>query len=259
LPSFRQKCRGADLLLIDDVQFFLGKPKTVEEFHYTVDSLVAAGRQLVLACDRNLSALRALGPELTSRLAGGLICEIAAPEFATRQSILKQLCTELNVKLGDEVLKLVATQITAGPRELRGAIHRLQAVSVATGQSISRQLVESTLSDLVRQSTRTVRLADVQQAVCDVFGVEAAQLRSDHKGRSQSEPRMLAMWLARKYTRAPWSEIGQFFGRKSHSTVISAHRRVEKLITAQGQVGLGNSPCGVEETIRRLETALRTA
>jgi chromosomal replication initiator protein len=247
------------LLLIDDLQFFVGKQKTIEELHYTIDTLVTAGRQLVFASDRNLAALRALGPELTSRLAGGLVCEIATPEFATRLAIVRQLAAELGVKAAEDVFALVATQITAGPRELRGALHRLQAIGTASNQPITRELAESALGELIRQSTRTVRLADVEQAVCDVFGVEAAQLRANHKGRSQSEPRMLAMWLARKYTRAAWSEIGQFFGRRSHSTVISAHRRVEKMITAQAQVGAGNGPCGVEDAIRRLETALRTA
>jgi chromosomal replication initiator protein len=95
--------------------------------------------------------------------------------------------------------------------------------------------------------------------VCDVFGIEPAQLRSDRKGRSLSEPRMLGMWLARKYTRAPWSEIGEFFGRRSHSTVISAHRRVEKLITLRAQIDMANRSCNVEDAIRKLENALRTA
>jgi chromosomal replication initiator protein len=259
LPSFRQKCRGADLLLIDDLQFFIGKARTIEELHHTVDTLVSAGRQLVLASDRNLSALRALGPELASRLAGGLVCEIGPLEFVTRLTILRQLRDEMGLAANDEVLAQVAALITAGARELRGALHRLQAVSDATDQPLSRELAESALDDLVRQSTRSVRLADVEQAVCDVFGCEAATLRSQRKGREQSAPRMLAMWLARKYTRAPWSEIGQFFGRRSHSTVIAAHRRVEKLITSQAQIGVGDQPCRVEEAIRRLESALRTA
>jgi chromosomal replication initiator protein len=112
---------------------------------------------------------------------------------------------------------------------------------------------------LIRHTTRTVRLGDVQKAVCEVFGVEPAQLRSDRKGRSVSEPRMLAMWLARKYTRAAWSEIGEFFGRRSHSTVIAAHRRVEALIRSQAEIGLHDRPCSVEDAIRRLEMALRTA
>ncbi len=202
LPSFRQKCRGADLLLIDDLQFFVGKQRTIEELHHTIDTLVAAGRQLVFASDRNLAGLRGLGPELASRLAGGLFCEIAPPEFATRIAILRRLSGEMNLSVDDGVLALVATQITAGARELRGALHRLQAVSMAWQRPITRELAESAIADLVRQSTRSVRLADVEQAVCKVFHVEASTLRSDRKGRSQTEPRMLAMWLARNI-RAP--------------------------------------------------------
>jgi len=154
---------------------------------------------------------------------------------------------------------MVATQITTGARELRGALHRLAAVSLAFEKPITRELAGQALADMARHCTRTVRLADVQKVVCDVFGVEPAQLRSDRKGRSLAEPRMLAMWLARKYTRAPWSEIGAFFGRRSHSTVISAHKRVEKLISTQASIGVNDQSCGVEDAIRRLETALRSA
>ena len=203
--------------------------------------------------------LRSLGPELISRLSGGLICEIAPPEFATRLGIVRQLGEEAGLPLSGDVATLVATQMTAGARELRGALHRLQAMSLAYGEPITRSLAERAMTELARHNTRTVRLADVQKVVCDAFGVEPAQLRSDRKGRSLAEPRMLAMWLARKYTRAPWSEIGQFFGRNSHSTVISAHRRVEKLIAEQGHIGMANQSCHVDEAIRRLETALRTA
>ena len=259
LPSFRQKCRGTRLLLIDDLQFFVGKPRTLEELQHTIDTLLAEGRQLIVTTDRSLAELRALGPELASRMAGGLTCEIGPPEFATRLGILRRLADEIGSALDDQVLSLVATQITTGARELRGALHRLHATSQAYGEPITREMAERALADLARHCTRPVRLADVQKAVCDVFGVEPAQLRSERKGRALSEPRMLAMWLARKYTRAAWSEIGQFFGRRSHSTVISAHRRVERLIGAEAQIGLCDRTCGVEEAIRKLETALRTA
>ncbi len=259
LPSFRQKCRGAKLLVIDDLQFFAGKRRTLEELLYTLDTLAADGRQTVLASDRGLAELRALGPELISRLSGGLTCELAPPEFATRVGIVRQFGELAGITLSDEVVTLVATQISAGARELRGAIHRLQAMSAAYKEPITRAMAERAMVDLARHNTRSVRLADVQKVVCEAFGVEAAQLRSDRKGRALAEPRMLAMWLARKYTRAPWSEIGQFFGRQSHSTVISAHRRVEKLIAEQGHIGMANQECHVDDAIRRLETALRTA
>lgn len=259
MPNFRQKCRGARLLAIDDLQFFPGKRRTLEELLHTFDAMAAEGRQLVIASDRGLGELGKLGPELVSRLSGGLICEIEPPDFATRLGILRRLRDEASLAIDDSVLSLVATQITSGARELQGALNRLKATSYAYNEPISRELAQRALADLLRHSTPTVRLADVQKAVCDVFGIEPTQLRSDRKGRSLSEPRMLAMWLARKYTRAPWSEIGEFFGRRSHSTVISAHRRVEKLITDHAQVGLCDRPCDVEDAIRRLEMALRTA
>jgi chromosomal replication initiator protein len=259
LPSFRQKCRGSQLFLLDDLQFFAGKQRTLEELLHTIDTLIADGRQLVLASDRNLAELRELGPELTSRLSGGLVCEIEPPEFSTRLQIVGRASLEMGIDLDNEVQFTVASQITAGARELRGALHRLQTISEAYGQAITREMADKALADLVRHSTPAVRLGDVQKAVCDVFGVEPAQLRSDRKGRALSEPRMLAMWLARKYTRSAWSEIGQYFGRRSHSTVIAAHRRVEKLISMQAQIGLNERPCSVEDAIRRLELALRTA
>ena len=262
LPSFRQKCRGADLLLIDDLQFFAGKRATLEELQHTIDALLADGRQLVLAGDRGLADLAGrggLGPELVSRLAGGLVCEIHPPEYATRLGILRQLRDEMRIAVEEEVLAMVAGQITLGARELRGALHRLQATSLAYDQPISRDMAERALVELAQQGTRSVRLADVEQAICHVFGVEPAQLRSDRKVRSVCEPRMLAMWLARKYTRAPWGEIGEYFGRRSHSTVISAHRRVEELLGREARVELSNQQCTVEEAIRRVEAAIRSA
>jgi chromosomal replication initiator protein len=259
VPSFRQKCRGARLLMIDDLQFLVGKQRTLEELQHTIDTLIADGRQLVVASDRSLAELRGLGPELTSRLSGGLVCEIAPAEFSTRLEIVRRLSQEMGMTLDKHILEAVATRITAGARELRGALHRLQAMSDAYNEAITPDLADRTLADLARHSTPAVRLGDVQKAVCDVFGLEPSQLRSERKGRALSEPRMLAMWLARKYTRAAWSEIGQYFGRRSHSTVIAAHRRVERLISTQAEIGLHDRTCSVEDAIRRLELALRTA
>jgi chromosomal replication initiator protein len=259
LPSFRQKCRGADLLLIDDLQFFSGKRASLEELLHTLDAVTAEGRRLVLASDRGMAELRALGSDLVSRLAGGLACEIQPPDYETRLAIVRQLSQEMRIELGEDVPAMVASQITMGARELRGAMHRLVATSVAFERPISCELAETTLAELAQQCTRPVRLGDVEQAICNVFGVERSELRSERKGRSINEPRMLAMWLARKYTRAPWSEIGQFFGRRSHSTVISAHRRVEHLIRTKASIGVSDQACGVEEAIRRVEVALRTA
>jgi chromosomal replication initiator protein len=259
LPSFRQKCRGADLLLIDDLQFFPGKRASLEELLHTMDAVAAEGRRLVIASDRGLAELRMLGNDLVSRLSGGLACEIRPPDYETRLGIVRRLSQEMQIELSEDVSAMIASQITMGARELRGALYRLSAMSIAFEQPISCELAETTLAELAQQCTRPVRLGDVEQAICNVFGVERSELRSERKGRSINEPRMLAMWLARKYTRAPWSEIGQFFGRRSHTTVISAHRRVEQLIRTKASIGVSDQACSVEDAIRRVETALRTA
>jgi chromosomal replication initiator protein len=157
------------------------------------------------------------------------------------------------------VADYIVSRLGGTAREIAGAIKRLHATSQALERPITLALAHEALDELIQSSHRAIRLADIERAVCHVFGLDQDTLQSSRKARHVSHPRMLAMWLARKYTRAAWSEIGQFFGRRSHSTVISAHRRVEKMITAQAQVGAGNGPCGVEDAIRRLETALRTA
>lgn len=259
MPSFRQKCRGADLLLLDDIQFLARGRASLDEFLHTVDVLLSEGRQIVLASDRSLAELHPLGKEMVSRLASGLFCNMQLPDFTMRCEIVRRLAQEMRLELAAEVAEFIATQINAGARELRGALHRLQAISLAFSQPISPSLAQTALADLGQLSTRHVRLADVEQAVCSVFGVEREQLRSQRKSRAIQEPRMLAMWLARRYTRAAWSEIGEFFGRRSHSTVISAHRRVEELIRSKAEIGLSRETCKVEEAIRRVEAALRTA
>ncbi len=147
LPSFRQKCRGADLLLLDDVQFFVGKRATLDELLHTLDVLLAEGRQIVLASDCSLAELQPLGKELVSRLASGLVCNIQLPNYAMRCDIVRRLAREMNVALEEDVAELVATQISTGARELRGALHRLQATSVAFDQPMTRQMAMSALTD----------------------------------------------------------------------------------------------------------------
>jgi chromosomal replication initiator protein len=259
LPSFRHRCRDADLLLLDDAHFFAGKRATLEELLYTVDALSSGGKRFVLASDRPLGQLHALGAEVISRLSAGVICEISPPDFAMRVEIARRLARKMRMPLTDESLELVASQVTSGARELQGALLRLELCAVSGDQLLDLQLVQSTLGEMALQNTSPVKLADIQSAVCEVFGIEPAGLRSDGKSRALSEPRMLAMWLARKYTRAPWSEIGSFFGRRSHSTVISAHRRMQRLMSENGMVGVADKQCAVEEALRRVERALRRA
>ncbi|MEQ8785957.1 MAG: DnaA/Hda family protein [Pirellulaceae bacterium] len=257
LPNFRRKYRDADLLLIDDVQFFVGKKATVVELIHTIDTFIRHGRQLVLAADRPPTELSALGPEIAARLTGGLVCNIEPLDGETRLGVLRKIAARCGAAIDEETFALLADRLNGDARVLAGAVHRLQASSEALRQPISVHLAEKALTDIFQSTQKVVRLADVERAVCDVFGVEPETLQSAGKSRGASQPRMLAMWLARKYTRAAFSEIGRHFGRRSHSTVISAEKKVNAWRAEGAELQLAHGVCRADDAIRRIETRLR--
>lgn len=256
LPSFRRKYRGVGILILDDLQFLAGKRATQLELIHTIDTLLRDGRQLVFAADRPPNELTDLVPELVTRLKGGMVCRIDPPDFATRLGIVGQLSKRLGVDLPPEVQRFIASRLTTHARELSGAICRLQATSEALRQKITLPLAEEALSEMIHQSSRVVRLGDIQNAVCKVFGIEESSLQSDGKTKRLSHPRMLAMWLARKHTRAALSEIGEFFGRRSHSTVISAQKRVDQWMADGESLHLAERTWEIDEAIRQVERQL---
>jgi chromosomal replication initiator protein len=257
VPSFRRKYRDVDLLILDDIHFFAGKRATLSELLHTIDTLSAAGKQLVFAADRSPAALKVLGPEITARLAGAVACRIEPPEYATRLAIVGQIAAQREMILPADVQAYVASHLTSQARELAGALKRLEATGLSLGKPITLAMAEEALGDLIHTSGRAVRLGDIQRAICDVFHLEPASLQSDRRAQAISHPRMLAMWLARKHTRAALSEIGHFFGRRSHSTVISAQKKVERWMAAGSPLDLDGRRCNIEDAIRRVEESLR--
>jgi chromosomal replication initiator protein len=256
LPSFRRKYRGVGLLILDDLQFFVGKRATQIELLHTVDTFLREGRQLVFAADRSPADLAELGPELTTRLTSGLVCRIEPADHATRLGIVGQMARRMKLDVPPEVQRFVASRLTSHARELSGALCRLQATSESLGRPISLAMAEEALGDLIRHSVRAVRLPDIEKAVCEVFGLEPASLQSEAKGKRVSHPRMLAMWLARKHTRAALSEIGHYFGRRSHSTVISAQRRVDGWMTSGCPLDLADHRWPADDAVRQVERRL---
>jgi len=256
LPSFRQKYRHAKLLLIDDIQFLSGKRSTLVELLSTVDTLIKSGQQLVLTADRPLSKLTELGPELLTRLNGGNVCGIEPPDHSARLEIVAQMVKRLGMTVPKNVQRFITSRLTSNARTISGALCRLQATSQAFGQPITLSMAEESLSELIRNNSQAVRLDDIQKAVCETFGLEPDSLQSTRKSKSVSHPRMLAMWLARKHTRVALSEIGQFFGRRSHSTVISAQKRVERWLTEGAPVDVADHRWTADEAIREVERYL---
>lgn len=256
LPNFRRKYRGVGLLIIDDLQFLAGKRATQIELLHTIDTLLRERRQLVFSADRPPAELAELGPELTTRLEGGMVCGIDPPDHNTRLGIVAQMARRTKLHVPEDVQQFIASRLTSHARELSGALCRLQATAEALGRPITLPMAEEALAEMIRNSGKVVRLGDIERAVCDVFGLEPTSLHSKRKTKSVSHPRMLAMWLARKHTRAALSEIGHFFGRRSHSTVISAQKRVDRWMAAGGSLQTAERHWNVDEAIRKVERHL---
>jgi chromosomal replication initiator protein len=256
MPNFRRKYRGVDLLLIDDLQFLGGKQQTLIELLHTLDTLVAEGKQVVFAADRMPAELAELGPELVPRLQGGLVCRIDPPEFETRRTLVVEWGEQLGLELEEDVPDLLAERFANHARELRGALHLLQIASQLHCRPIDRSLAEEVLADQMRQSARVIRLPDIIRAVSEVCGVAAQSLCAENKSKQVSYPRMLAMYLARKHTRAPLSEIGKFFGQRSHSSVSAAQKKVGQWVVSREQLRLVHRTLRTDEAVRQVEERL---
>lgn len=257
--NLRQKYRGVDVLLLDDLHFLIGKVKTAGELLQTIEMLIQHGKQIVLSASVPPRELAALGPELHSRIQGGMIAEIEPPNHATRIEIARHHAQRLDLATPPEVLWQVAAQIGVDARAMRGALRRLSLTSQAEGGPLDLELAERTLAQIARENSRPVRLGDVERAICDVFGVQPGSLRSARKSQTVSGARTLAMFLARKYTRAALVEIGQHFGRRSHSSVIAASKKIQRWMQEGEAIVVADQNCRIDEAIRRVEEALRRA
>lgn len=257
LPSFRRKYRHIDLLLLDDIQFFVGKRATLVELLYTLDALVQDGHQVVLAADRPPNELRGVGTEIIARLSAGLICGLEYPEGDAKVELVQRLAQERSIPLPPEVANLLASELPGDARRIKGAVNRLSVIARAMGEPPTVDRARRELADLFQANQRPLAIPDIERAVCEVFGVDGKLLRSDRKTKTISQPRMLAMWLARKHTRAAFSEIGDYFGGRSHSTVISAHHKVERWVGSNSDIQVASGESKVVDAIRRIEVNLR--
>jgi chromosomal replication initiator protein len=256
LPVFRRKYRDVEALLLDDIQFFLGKKSTIAEVRHTVDNLLRCGKLVVLSADRSLNDMEGLGSELLGRLRGGLVVPMFPLNSQMKLAMLEQLTAVAGVNVNSDVLAQLADRIAGDGRLLRGAVHRLAAVASMHQGSLTWEQCWTAVFDLVQAHRPVVRLADIERAVCGMFGLQQDSLQSDRKTRSISQPRMLAMFLARKYTSAAYKEIGDYFGHRRHSTVISAEKTVEQWLQENAKLE-GNRSVAVRDAIRHVEAQLQ--
>ncbi|MES2754018.1 MAG: chromosomal replication initiator protein DnaA, partial [Pseudomonadota bacterium] len=228
--AFKTRLRSVDLLLIDDLQFIAGKDATQEEFFHTVNEVMAAGKRIVISADRCPQALDGVEPRIVSRLAGGLVADIKAPEPALRAAVLAQRLGEHpDVVVPADVLAMLAARITGNIRDLEGSLNRLIAYSALTGEAIDMDFAVATLGEVLRGAQRRVTIDEIQKAVSAHFELKPLELISARRARAVARPRQIAMYLAKRLTTRSLPEIGRKFGGRDHSTVIHAVRRIEEL------------------------------
>ena len=228
--SFKQRLRGADLLLIDDLQFIAGKDATQEEFFHTVNEIMSAGKRLVISADRCPQALDGVEARIVSRMSVGLVADIKAPDLTLRRTILDRKLSDLpEAKVPAEVLDLLAARIHANIRELEGALNRVVAYAQLTGDSIDMDFAVATLGDVLRGAQRRVTIDEIQKLVSQHFELKPLDLVSARRSRAVARPRQIAMYLAKRLTTRSLPEIGRKFGGRDHSTVIHAVRKIEEL------------------------------
>ncbi|MDR0520275.1 MAG: hypothetical protein LBH00_00315 [Planctomycetaceae bacterium] len=236
--SFRSRFKGISHLLIDDIQTFVRADVTQSELVQVIDMLKNQSVQLVFTGNAPAKAMR-LRKDLVSRIEAGLACPVELPERELSLKICTSIVHERKLPLEPEVCRLIASRFGVHGRQITGAVNRLYVAyqnHAGSGKPITVDIAEELLSDLLRLNRRDVRLQDISKAVCDEFGIAEESLRSKTRVKQIACPRMLAMWLARKYTRSALSEIGQFFGNLSHSSVIAASRKMDRQITENTQI-----------------------
>ena len=262
LDAFRRKMRDLDLLVIDDVHFLGGKKATQEEFLHTFNAIEAMGRQVVMASDNHPKLIEEFGESLINRFVSGMVVRIDPPNYATRCEILRSISLRSRMALSEEVVSWVARRVTQNVRELEGAITRIAAHVRLTGSDASVETAQAALGDLDRQLVAPVKPENILQSVCDYFSLEHKDLMSGRRQRTISLARSVAMYLIRKTAKLSFPEIGMRMGKRNHSTVISACRRIERAAAKNESLvwtsSVGDRTEEASELIQRLEEHSRT-
>jgi chromosomal replication initiator protein len=249
--AFKEALRGIDVLVIDDLQFLQGK-NTQVEFCHTLNALIDAGRQVVIAADRPPGDLESLDDRVRSRLAGGLVVEMGSLEEELRHEILKSRVAAARAHhagfdVPSPVLAFIAKTVTHNGRDLDGALNRLLAHNKLTGLPVTMDMAERAVRDLVRpQEPKRVKIEDIQRVVARQYNVSRADLLSSRRTANVVRPRQIAMYLAKTLTLRSLPEIGRRFGGRDHTTVLHAVRKIENL------VGNDNSLAEEIELLKRL-------
>ncbi len=235
--SFKEQLRSIDVLMIDDVQFICGKDSTQEEFFHTFNALIDQGKQLIISGDRSPSDLESMEERIRSRLGWGLVTDINTTTYELRLGILQSKAAQMpQSNIPKDVLELMASKITTNIRELEGSLNKVIAHSTLMKRDITVSTVKEILSDILRSNNKALSIDDIQKTVAAHFQIRLSDMTSARRMQSVARPRQIAMYLAKMLTTRSLSEIGRRFGKKDHTTIIHAVKRIEKLMAEDSEL-----------------------
>ncbi|MBE7210161.1 MAG: chromosomal replication initiator protein DnaA [Gluconacetobacter diazotrophicus] len=230
--EFKEQLRSVDVLMIDDLQFLIGKDNTQEEFFHTFNALVDAGKQIVVSADKSPSDLSGLEDRLRTRLGCGMVADLHATTFELRISILEAKAQASGVAVPPKVLEFLAHKITTNVRELEGALNRLIAHANLFGRPVTLDATHEVLHDILKAHDRRVTIEEIQRKVSEHWNIRLTDMSSARRARAVARPRQVAMYLAKQLTSRSLPEIGRKFGNRDHTTVMHAVSRVAELMNS---------------------------
>ena len=237
MTKLREKYRTVDVLLIDDVQFIIGKESTQEEFFHTFNALHSAGKQIVISSDKPPKEMETLDERFRSRFSCGLIADIQAPDYETRMAILRKNAENYDREIDDEIIQYIATNIKSNIRELEGALNKVMANARLNKQELTIELAEDALNDVIYPNkTKEVTPNLILDTVAEHFGVSVNDISSKRRDKEFAIPRQIIMYLCRNMTTETYQNIAALLGKKDHTTVISGVKKIEKLIETDSEL-----------------------
>ena len=233
MTAFREKYRNIDVLLIDDVQFIIGKESTQEEFFHTFNALHSANKQIIISSDRPPKDMETLEARLQSRFEWGLIADISSPDYETRMAILRKKEELDGYNIDDEVIRYIATNIKSNIRELEGAFNKLVALSNLEKREINISMAEEVLKDIISPNQkREVTPQVILDVVAEHYGISVSDIIGGKRNAEIVTPRQVVMYLCREITDTPYKAIGILLGNRDHSTIINGDGKVRKQLQA---------------------------
>ncbi|MDB4839423.1 chromosomal replication initiator protein DnaA [Amylibacter sp.] len=239
--SFKEMFRSVDVLMVDDVQFIAGKSSTQEEFFHTFNALIDQNKQVIISGDRAPVDMEQLEDRIKSRLQWGLVVDVHPTDYELRLGILQskqesQARYNSTVEVSSGVLEFMAQRISSNVRVLEGALTRLYAFGSLVGRPVTLEMAQESLSDILRATDRKVTIDEIIRKVTDHYGVNLTDMLSARRTRSIARPRQVAMYLSKKLTSKSLPEIGRRFGKRDHTTVIHAVKKIEELQSIDNQI-----------------------